>query len=78
MLIKWTFIFDTNHMAIEVREEAEDKRISESVEAFVDLLFIPSPGKEAFINLKSCKAIIREEVQEPHPEVIAEPMDIDV
>lgn len=64
MLIKWTFAFDEGHLSVEVRDENEDKRISDCVDTFVDLLLIPSAGKDAYINLKLCKAIIREELNE--------------
>jgi hypothetical protein len=64
MFIRWTFAFHEGHLAVEVREEKEDQRISESVNSGVELLLIPGQGKDAYINLKRCKAIVREEINE--------------
>lgn len=64
MLIKWSFIFESNHLAVDVRDAEEDKRIGEAVNAFVDLLLLPSPTKDAYVNLKFCRAIVREEIDE--------------
>jgi hypothetical protein len=63
-MIRWTFVFENNNLSVEVRDEAEDKRISDGVETFIDLLLIPTVGKDAYINLKACRAIIREIVDE--------------
>lgn len=64
MLIKWTFAFDEGSLAVEVRDEKEDERIIECVDASLDWINIPTVGKDAFINLRMCKAIIREEINE--------------
>lgn len=64
MYIKWSFIFGNQHLPVFITEEVEDKRIQDSVDIFVNLLHIPSVGKDAWINLKQCTAIVREEVNE--------------
>lgn len=64
MHIRWTFAFENSSLGVDVRDEAEDTRISDAVNSFVDLILIPSPGKDAYINLKFCKAIVREIVNE--------------
>ena len=64
MHIKWSFIFGNQHIPVITTEEAEDKRIQEAVDIFDDLLYIASTGRQAYINLKQCTAIFREEVKE--------------
>jgi len=66
MFIRWTFAFglEKDSLAVEVRNESEDKRISDSMDSSLDWLPVPAVGKDAFINLRMCKAIIREEVNE--------------
>jgi hypothetical protein len=64
MVIKWTFAFDEGSLAVEVRDEKEDERIGQCVDASLDWINIPTVGKDAFINLRMCKAIIREEINE--------------
>lgn len=64
MHIKWSFIFGNQQLPVIITDEAEDIRIQDAVDIFADLLHIPSLGKDAYINLKQCTAILREQVNE--------------
>lgn len=64
-MIRWAFIFnDDKHISAEIKEEAEDLRIAAAINNPDQLLFVASPGRGAYVNLKFVKAILREEV--PH------------
>ena len=73
MHIKWTFAYENSHIAVAVKDETEDQRILDAVSACVDLLEVEANGNEVWINLKYCKAIIREEVNEEKPPEEAKP-----
>ncbi len=74
MLVRWTFNMEKDqHLGVEVRDPEEDKRIKEAVDSFVDLLYIPGTGNDAYINLHRCNAMIRQEIDEsqiPKPQAI--------
>lgn len=63
-MIKWTFAFEESHIAVEVRDEAEDKRIAACLETPDLLLYAPGQGRDAYVNLRAVKVVIREEINE--------------
>lgn len=76
MMIKWTFAFKDTHMAVEVRDQPEDERIDAEINSGQQFLFVPSNGKDAYVNLNQVQLIVREVIDEnakppeaPVPEV---------
>ena len=65
MFIRWTFVINDKPVAVEVRDENEDKRISAFIDAGEEmLLFVPGAGKDAYVNLALTGVILREVVNE--------------
>ena len=67
MLVRWTFSFGENHLAVEVRDEAEDSRISDAISGIENdelFLYAPGLGRDAYVNLRQVKVILREEINE--------------
>ena len=68
-MIKWTFGYADTHIAIDVMDEAEDKRIAAALAFPEKLLFIPGlEGREAYININMMTVAIRQIL----PELIKE------
>lgn len=73
MFIRWTFVVGERTLGVQTTEQSEDERIEAAVEQGDTFLFVPSDGKEAYINLKLCSAIVREEVDESQLQPVAAP-----
>ena len=61
---KWTFQFKEQNVSTIVRDIDEDIRIQEDVGDGVHLVHLPSPGRDAFINMLEVLFVLRDEVDE--------------
>ncbi len=64
MCVRWSFVFEEGHISVDVRDEEEDLRIANGITITHELLYIPSQGKDAYVNLNRVKLIMREEIDE--------------
>ena len=67
MKIKWMFLFPDDHVTVDLKEPEEDTRIATALNFPDELLFVPSAGRDVYINLRSLKCIVREEINEETP-----------
>lgn len=77
MCVRWSFVFEEGHISVEVRDEEEDLRIANGITITHELLYIPSQGKDAYVNLNRVKLIMREEIDEKAEVAHIEPASID-
>lgn len=64
MLVKWKFGFDSDHLVIEVRDQAADDQLSLLLKEAQGWLLLPTNGHQVYLNLNRVRMIIREEVNE--------------
>lgn len=68
-MIRWTFFFEEGNIKSDVKEEAEDVRISEFIlQEPRGLLYLPRDKIDIYLNLAMVKCTVREaEAQEAVP-----------
>lgn len=60
-MIRWTFFFEEGNIKSDVKEEAEDVRISEFIlEQPRGLLYLPGDKVDIYLNLAMVKCTVRE------------------
>lgn len=61
-MIRWTFFFEEGNIKSDVKEEAEDVRISEFIlEQPRGLLYLPGEKVDIYLNLAMVKCTVREQ-----------------
>jgi hypothetical protein len=75
MKVVWKFVFGDNHMNVDCENAIEDQKIETALHYEEEWLNVSVNGQDVYINLKQCKVIAREEINEEEGQSNTEPTE---